>query len=403
MKILLVHNYYRAHTPSGENAVVDAEIEQLSEAGHNVSLFSRSNDEVESAPVRTLLSGSLLGAHNPFSVRALQRHLASFRPDVVHVHNTFPLLSPAVVPVARASGAAVVVTMHNYRLICAQGGFLRAGGICTRCLDSQSTWPAIKYGCYRGRAGSLPVAASIAYHRRVGTWRDVPHAVIALTEFQKRILATSGLPAERVHVKGNFASGAEPIPFAERDGDVVFVGRVSEEKGVHCLLDAWALLGLQAPRLRIVGGGEGLDSSRDYAAAAGLDDRVEFMGALPSHAAMKELARARLLVFPSLWYEPFGLSVVEAYARGVPVLASNLGSLPDLVQEYVTGSLFPPGDAQALAAKVAALCGDPGQLQQLSDGAYAAWCQQYAPDSNLARLEAIYAQAIAETAHHSAS
>lgn len=394
MKVLRVHNAYRRATPSGENTVFDAEGELLASAGHTVERFTRSNDEISQAPLRIAFESALLGTHNPVSTRALAQRLHAFSPDVVHVHNTFPLLSPAVLEVARRAGAAVVATLHNYRLVCMQGGYLREQHICTECLDQHSALPGVRHGCYRGRVGSLPVAATLAWHRRAGTWSREPHALIALTEFQKSMMQRAGLPAERLHVKGNFAAAATPMPFEHRDPVAVFVGRLSAEKGLHTLVDAWQLLGAEAPRLRIVGGGEGLKALRARIAAAGLESRIDLLGAQSHAQAMAEVSRARLLVFPSIWYEPFGMALVEAYARGVPVLASRLGSLPDLVPD-TAGVLFEPGDARALSQSVAALWRDPVRLQRLSEGAHRLWSERHAPAQHLDQLEHIYAAALA--------
>lgn len=390
MKILQVHNLYRAATPSGENAVFDSERALLEAAGHQVEQYTRSNDEVHDAPVATLLSASLFASHNPWSVAAFRRHATAFRPDVVHVHNTFPLLSPAILSAARDGGAAVVATLHNYRMICAQGGFLRSHRICTECLTRRSSWPCVVHGCYRGRVGSVPVAAAIGWHRRAQTWQQEPHALIVLTEFQKAKMMQAGFPEGRLHVKGNFTPAAEPVPWKDRDPTVVFLGRVSEEKGIRTLLDAWELLGSRAPKLSIIGAGEDLAGVQARVRSSSVSSKIELMGSLPHSEAMQVLARSCLLVFPSIWYEPFGLSVIEAYARAVPVLASRIGSLPDLVHEKRTGALFAPGDAGMLAERILGLWNEPGELERLALEAHHEWAIRHAPQANLARLEEIY-------------
>lgn len=394
MNILLVHNYYRAATPSGENIVFEAEAALLESAGHRVERFTRSNDEIADAPLSTVLTATLRMASNPRATAQLRRTLQRFQPDVVHFHNTFPLLSPALLAAAREYGAAVVATLHNYRTVCAQGGLLREGRICTECLDRRDVWPGLRHGCYQGRFKSLFATHSIAHHRRAGTWREVPHALIVLTEFQQGLMERSGIPAQGLRVKPNFTAATQPIPWSSRDDHVIFVGRLFKEKGVWTLLEAWRALGTRAPRLKIVGSGVASAAMQRRVVEWGLSQKVEFLGVVPHAQAMDELARARLLIFPSLWYEPFGMALIEAYARAVPVLASRLGSLPAIVHENQTGALFPPGDASALAQAVSKLLADPAELERLGANALVEWERNYCPERNLAQLEAIYRDAL---------
>jgi len=395
VKILLVHNYYRSGIPSGENTVFEAEARLLESGGHTLERYTCSNDEIASRPLRTALTAALLTTANPFQAAALRARIAAFRPDVVHFHNTFPLLSPALLPAARASGCAVVATLHNYRLICAQGGLFRDGRICLDCLEQRSPWPGLRHACYRGsHPATLPVARMISTHLRRQTWAEAADALIVLTDFQKGLMQRAGIPAERLQVKPNFAEAAAGLPWAEREDMAIYLGRICEEKGIWTLLQAWERLGAAAPRLRIIGGGEALPELQRRIAASGLSARVEAAGALPHAQAMQQLARARLLVYPSTWYEPFGMSIVEAYARGVPVLASRLGSLPDLVRAGVSGELFDAGDDAALAETVRALWQQPGRLQALAAGSLRCWQSDYGAQGNLARLETIYRLAI---------
>lgn len=390
MKILLVHNYYRSAIPSGENTVVEAETRLLKDAGHVVEMFTRSNDELGSAPIRTALTGALLTAHNPFMAAALRQRLQAFRPDVVHFHNTFPLLSPALLAVAREEGAAVVATLHNYRLFCAQGGLLRERRICTECLDRGHAWPAVRHACRSSRLATLPVASMIDHHLRRDTWNRAPHALIVLTEFQKTLMQRAGVRADLLQVKPNFAGSAPTVPWAARENAAVYLGRVCEEKGIWTLLAAWEQLGARAPLLKVIGAGPALEPLRARVAGSAVASRIRILGALPHAEATRELANARLLVYPSIWYEPFGMSIVEAYARAVPVLTSRLGSLPDLVREGRSGALFAAGDGAALAREVQRLWAEPGLLTALSVGALDRWQQHYRPETNLRRLEEIY-------------
>jgi glycosyltransferase involved in cell wall biosynthesis len=250
IKILLLHNFYRSASPSGENQVFEMERALLERRGHQVEVLTRHSDEIAGQGMRGAIKGAASTPWNPFSARELRKRIASFGPDVVHVHNTFSLLSPAVFPAAR--GTARVLTLHNYRLFCAAAIPMRDGRVCTDCLDQRSVLPALRFGCYRGsRVATVPMAASIALHRCRGTWNKDVEAFIALSEFQRHRFVDAGLPTERVHVKPNFYPGNPVmVPWRERADRVVFVGRLSAEKGVRTLLRAWAQWGERAPPLR---------------------------------------------------------------------------------------------------------------------------------------------------------
>jgi glycosyltransferase involved in cell wall biosynthesis len=398
IKILLLHNFYRSASPSGENQVFEMERALLERRGHRVEVSTRHSDEIAGQCIRGAIKGAASTPWNPFSARELRKRIASFGPDVVHVHNTFPLLSPAVFPAA--GGTARVLTLHNYRLFCAAAIPMRGGRICTDCLDQRSVFPALRFGCYRGsRVATVPLAASIALHRFRGTWNKDVEAFIALSEFQRQRVVDAGLPPERLHVKPNFYPGdPATVPWREREGRVVFVGRLSAEKGVRTLLRAWAMWGERAPPLRIVGDGE----LRGDLETLARDLPVEFVGQLGPDAAQAEIGRARLLVVPSEWFEGFPMVLREAFALGTPAAVSNIGPLPDLVREPESGCVFEPGDAESLLHTVRSAWENPALLERWGQGARAAFEAKYTEDANYAMLMEIYEQAIdrAERAIH---
>ena len=390
MRILLLHNFYRSGAPSGENQVFEMERALLERRGHVVEVFTRHSDEIGRQGLRGAIKGSASTPWNVFSARALRKRIAMFRPDIIHAHNTFPMLSPAVFTAAR--GTARVLTLHNYRLFCAAAIPMRDGRVCTDCLDRRSVLPALRYGCYRGsRVATVPLAASIALHRFRGTWTTDVEAFIALSDFQRQRFVEAGLPAERVHVKPNFYPGnPATTPWSERADRVVFVGRLSAEKGVTTLLNAWALWGDQAPPLRIVGDGELRQELEER--ARGLP--VEFVGQVSLEKAQAEIGQAKLLVLASEWYETFGLTVIEGFARGTPAAVSDLGPLPDLVREPESGCVFQPGDAEALLRAVRSAWKNPGLLQRWSRGARAAFEAKYTEYANYVMLMEVYEKAI---------
>lgn len=393
MRILLLHNFYRSASPSGENQVFEMERALLEERGHRVQVLTRHSDEIALQGIRGAIKSGASTPWNPFSVRKLRKRIAAFGPDVMHVHNTFPLISPAVFPAAH--GTARVLTLHNYRLFCAAAIPMRDGLVCTDCLDQRSVLPALCFGCYRGsRVATVALAASIALHRFRGTWNKDVEAFIALSEFQRKRFVDAGLPADRVHVKPNFYPG-DPVMvhWRERADRVVFVGRLSAEKGVRTLLRAWAQWGERAPALRIVGDGE----LRGELEALARDLPVEFVGQVSLEEARAEIGRARLLVLPSEWFETFGLVAIEGFARGTPAAVSNIGPLPGLVREPESGCVFEPGDAESLLHTVRSAWENPALLERWGRGARAAFEAKYTEDANYAMLMEIYEQAIERT------
>ncbi len=393
MKILLVHNFYGSSAPSGETTVLEVERALLERNGHEVTLFSRHSDEIREQGAWGAVKGAMSTPWNPFSAKALRRAVERFRPDVVHVHNTFPLLSPSIFS-AIGYRAARVLTLHNYRLYCPAAIPMRNGKVCTRCLDERRVWPALCHGCYRGsRLATLPLAVSVALHRALGTWQRHVDAFIALTSFQKELMIRAGLRAVRVHVKPNFFPGNPPVvPWQERRDAVVFAGRLSSEKGVECLVRAWRQWGRKAPELRILGDGPLAGRLRQM-----VGDRapVRFLGQLGAEEAQAEIGRARLLVLPSEWFEGFPMVVREAFALGTPVAVSNIGPLPSIVEEGRNGVVFEPGNAASLLETVRGVWGQPERLEALGRGARATFEARYTETVNYQQLMAIYEQAMA--------
>jgi glycosyltransferase involved in cell wall biosynthesis len=394
MKILLAHNFYGSSSPSGENQVVETEKALLESKGHEVKLFSRHSDTIRAKPVLGEIEGALVTPWNPFSYKAIGRVVDEFGPDVVHVHNTFPLLSPAIF-YAIGRKAARVLTLHNYRLFCAAAIPLRDGKVCTECLDTRSVWPAVKYSCYRAsKIATLPLAANISLHRRLATWKNQVEAFIALTDFQRNTMVDAGLPAERVAVKPNFYPGLpQTIPWTERSRQVVFVGRLGKEKGVDLLVEAWLAWGEDAPRLVLIGDGP-LKSQLMETVAKAAADNISFEGQVEPERACEWIARSRLLVLPSVCFEGFPMVLREAFAFGTPAAVSELGPLPELVGNGTVGVTFLPGNADNLRHVVASLWQDDLRLEKMSRAARTIFENKYTEDANYEQLMGIYNDAI---------
>lgn len=394
MKLLLTHNYYGSAAPSGENQVFEAERELLKQRGHAVGEFVRHSDTIRPKGAWGALQGALSTPWNPFAAAAAERAVAEHRPDVVHVHNTFPLLSPSIF-YGIGGKAARVLTLHNYRLFCPAAIPMRAGEVCTECMDRRSVWPAVRHGCYRNsRVATLPLAAKVALHRRLGTWTNQVDAFIALSAFQRERMTGAGLPAELVHVKPNFYPGDPAVvAWAERSQCVVFAGRLTAEKGVRALVQAWLAWGQSAPELRIVGDGD-LRGELERLAAQSLGVPIRFLGQLPAGAAQQEIARARLLVLPSECFEGFPMVVREAFAFGTPAAVSDIGPLPSIVRRGENGVTFKPADSQSLLEAVRAVWESKGELERLAEGARRSFKDLYSEEANYRMLMAIYEQAV---------
>ena len=386
LTVLLVHNVYQQ--PGGEDGVFEREGALLEERGHRVLRYVLHNDDVEG------LSRAALAARALWSREAyahVRRVVEAEGVDVVHVHNTLPLASPSVFHAAHDGGAATVHTLHNYRMVCPGNLLLRDGAICHDCVGRAFAAPAVRHRCYRGSAAATAaVAATTALHRAAGTWDRAVDRYVALSAFARRLFIEGGLPADRVVVKHNAPEGD---PVAGPGGDaVLFAGRLAKGKGIRVLLQAWAS-DPALPRLRIAGDGELADLVRDAAAA---DDRVEWLGWLDADKLAWKTAAAGLVVAPSTCYDGWPLVAVEAMGFGTPVVATDHGAFPEMIEDGVTGRLVPRGDAAALAAAVRDLTADPARLDAMREQTRARFAERFSRDVNYRQLRAIYDEAMAQ-------
>ena len=386
VKILLVHNYYQQ--TGGEDLVVADEARLLESRGHEVVRYTAHNDQVSSLSKLTLAQRTIW---NQKTCRELRSVIAQHRPQIVHVHNTLPLLSPSVYYAAGAERLPVVQTLHNYRLMCPAAVCFRSGHICTDCVGKPVAWPAIRHACYRGsRSASAAIAAMLSVHRLIGTWQHKMSVYIALTAWARDMFIEAGVPPDKLVVKPNFV---DPDPGAgSGSGDyAVFVGRLSAEKGIQTLLRAWRVVG---PQVRLLIIGEGPLASSVAAATHDLPSVTWLERRNPPEIA-SILRDAKFLVFPSECYETFGRVIVEAFATATPVIAAGHGAAAELVADGVTGFHFRPGDPSDLAAKVLHLNSHPPVRVQMRAAARKEFEDRYTADVNYRLLLAIYRQAIA--------
>ncbi|PIX97177.1 MAG: transferase [Hydrogenophilales bacterium CG_4_10_14_3_um_filter_63_21] len=384
MRVLIAHNAYQHR--GGEDSVVEAEMVLLRQHGHAVEIYSRHNDDIGALSISSLARRTFWSSR---TVEDVSRLIQAFQPDVIHSHNTFPLISPSLYWAAERAGVPVVQTLHNFRLMCLNALFLREGRVCEDCMG-HLPWRGVARACYRGsRAASAVLAGMLALHRELGTYRNKVARYIALNEFCRGKFIEGGLPAERVLVKPNFVDFAAPQP-APRAG-LLFVGRLSIEKGMATLAAAMALL--PDAQLRVAGDGP----------EAGLLDGmagVAKLGSLPGEAVRQEMSHAAVLVVPSIWYENFPRTLVEAFACGLPVIASRIGALAELVRDGETGLLFEPGNPRDLADKMAWALAHPELTAAMGRNARAQYETEFSAEVNYRRLMEIYQEAIDEVKSH---
>jgi glycosyltransferase involved in cell wall biosynthesis len=377
LRVLRVHNFYREQ--GGEDSVFEAEERLLRRAGHSIVRYQDDNDRIANASLTT----GLQTIWSQPSYRSLDTISRTNRLDVAHLHNTFPLVSPSAYYALRRHDVPVIQTLHNYRLLCPGATFYRNGKVCEECLNG-SLAAALRHGCYRNsRAATAAVAAMLVGHRGFGTWQRMVDVYIALSEFARGKYIEGGLPEDRIVVKSNFID-VDPGP-GRTDGDhALFVGRVSEEKGVRTLLHAWSRL--PNTRLRVIGRGP----MEDRQVAAG----IEWTGSQPHNQVIEEMRAAKVLIVPSNCYESAPMVIVEAFATGLPVIASNLGAMAGMIRHRDTGLLFRPGDAEDLAAKVRWAFDHPEELAAMPVAARREFEEKYTAERNYKMLMEIYDLAI---------
>jgi glycosyltransferase involved in cell wall biosynthesis len=385
LTILAVHNRYRYR--GGEDLLFDAECALLEERGHRVIRYVEDNARIASMGAARLLSATLW---NRQAYRELRALIAQERPSLVHFHNTFPLLSTAALAAARDAGVPVVETLHNFRLVCVNGLLLRRGSPCEKCVGRRLPWPGVWHACYRrSRAASLWAALSLAARRLMGPWHDGVEAYIVVSRFARTVFQRAGLPERKLMLKPNFVH-PDPGLGDGSGGYALYAGRLSEEKGVLVLVEAWKKLG---GRTKLVIAGEGPLADRLREMASG--HPIELVGARPRAEVFELLRRAAFLVAPSLCYEGCPLVVLEAFAAGTPVVASDRGGLAELVIPGQTGWLAPAGDAEALAAVLDAALTQSGLRTEMRRLARRQYEENYTAEANYRRLVEIYHRAAA--------
>lgn len=393
LRVLVVHNRYRSEQPSGEDNVVDQEVALLRDAGHQVDRFERRSDDIADMTLARKALVPLRVPWNPAARSALAERLRRERPDVVHVHNTFPLLSPSVLDACRDAAVPVVATLHNYLQVCPSGTLYRDGATCTACVGKLPL-PALRHGCYRGSsAATVPLVLNLLANRN--RWWSTVSRFFCISDAQRRTLIANGMPAELLTVKYNFVEDTTLRRTAPGE-HLLYLGRLTEEKGVRLLMAAWDRVaragGLGVP-LVIAGAGPLADEVTEWSRSR---SDVRFVGMQDKPSSRALVSRAVAVIVPSQWLETFGLVVVEAMAAGVPAVAAGHSSLAELVQDGVTGLTHTPKDATSLAVALGQIVRAPSSLGQAARARYE---REFTPSVGLANLVAQYQRVIEESRH----
>ncbi len=389
MNVLMVHNRYR-HA-GGEDEVVLRESELLRSSGHEVQEYTRHNGEIIEDGILSKAKMAMQTLWAWDSVSRLRSLLRRKKADVAHFHNTFPLISPAAYYACQQEGIPVVQSLHNPRLICPAATLHREGTACEECVERVVPWPGVAHACYHNsHLQTAVVSGMLAGHRILGTWRDQVNAYIVFTEFFRQKFIRGGLPREKIFVKPHFL-GTDP-GMKQNIGDyALFLGRLAPGKGVRTLLEAFELLQNTIP-LHIVGDGP-LRAELEAQKGRECLSSVSFHGWLPQEQTLEIMRGARFLIFPSEWSETFGLTIIEAFGSGVPVIASRLGAVTEVLEEGKTGLHFAPGDHKDLASKVHWAWTHVRQMEVMSRAARAEYESKYTAERNYRLLMEIYSRA----------
>ncbi|NMP09365.1 glycosyltransferase family 4 protein [Paenibacillus polymyxa] len=390
-KVLIIHNFYQQS--GGEDKVVEQESAMLRSRGIETEHYYVHNDSIQSKGLANMAKLAVEAAWSFPEFKRIKELLLRVKPDVVHVHNFFPVISPSVYHACERLGVPVVQTLHNYRLICPAATFMRGNEVCEKCLHG-TLLHSIRHGCYRGsQLQTIPVAAMIKFNELIGTWQHKVSRYIALTEFARDKFAESGIPLDRIAVKPNFIHHQTvKAKYDPNDRYLLFVGRISAEKGVRNLLQAWSQLDDRGG-LRLVIIGDGPEKA-ELAAAYSQED-IRFLGKQDGDTVLDCMSRAMYVMVPSIWYEGFPMTIVESYSVGTPVLCSRIGALEEIVEDGVTGFHFQHDDLENIKTVIrrAVAYENYAAMRQKVAENYAA---HYTEEVNVKQLLAIYSEAMEE-------
>jgi len=380
MRILAVHNRYQIS--GGEDICHQTEVELLRRYGHIVDEYVEDNARVHRLGRLRTAFRTIWSIEDYKNIKTILKNTDY---DGLIVQNFFPLISPSVFYAANQCHVPVIQVIHNYRLACLNATFLRDGRVCEACLGKKVPWKGIFHGCYRkSRAGSLAVALMLVIHRILGTWNQKVNQYLALSDFGREKLIANGIPPEKIAVRPNTLS-LEIQPGDGSGNFALFVGRLSPEKGIETLMAAWE--GMEdSYRLILIGDGELREDVEERSRKSG---NIEICGFQPNSVTIEWMRRAKFLVLPSIWYEGMPRAVIEAFAAGTPVIASEIGAMKDMIQNGINGFLFEPGNAKRLTELAKALFQNEDLRRKMRIGARNSFNEKYSPECVYQKTENI--------------
>jgi len=387
MKILLIHNQYQHR--GGEDTVFESEQKLLSKMGETVDTLLFNNDNIDST-INKIKFG-LYSFYNPSSSSLLEEKINSFNPDIVHIHNFFPIASPSIFYVANKKNIPVVMTLHNYRLICPNAMFFREGRVCENCISKSFSLDGVMYGCYRdSKLQTLFLATMTWLHKKNGTWKNRIDKYIALTDFAKNKFLNSSLNLNdfKIEIKPNFVVdyGFE----LEKEEYCLFVGRLSKEKGIDILLNAFQN---SSRKLQIIGSGPMLETVEEYSKKY---DNIEYLGFQSIDFIIGKLKKAKALIFTSIWFEGMPMTILESFSTGTPVICGDIGGPAEIVANEINGLVYKAGDSLKLQEKIEKLYTQPELYTTLSQNARMEFEEKYSEEKNYIQLVNIYKKVIDE-------
>jgi glycosyltransferase involved in cell wall biosynthesis len=384
IKILVAHNRYQQ--AGGEDSVVAEEVRMLEQRGHIVHQYSVDNDDIIGAWRKTVTAVRSFYSRTTF--QEISNLFASFQPDILHVHNFFPNISPAILFAANKYRVPVVQTLHNYRLLCASATFFREDRPCEDCVSSGSFLPGVMHACYRGsRVGSAAVGASTFVHTALGTWSNRVDRYISLTQFAAQKFGQQRIPAEKIRVKPNFAP--DRGRGTGKGGFALYVGRLSSEKGIKTILAADNVGKLPIP-IHIVGDGPLRHDVERACSRPG--SQLIYLGKMQRPQVVEQMQKAVVLLVPSVCYEGFPMAIVEGFSFGLPVIVSRIGGLPEIVKDGHSGLLFEPGDPSALLEALCKFVSGANRIECMREAAREQFDDHYTEQKNYGILMDIYGE-----------
>lgn len=387
-KVLMAHNYYQV--PGGEDTVFHNEVNMLEKNGHKVIKYTRYNDEIKGG----VLSKLKLGIDTIFSLKTykeVKKLIDENDIDVVHVHNTLPLISPSIYYAARAKKVPVVQTIHNFRLLCPGATFTRNGEICEDCV-SKGLEQSLKHKCYRGSlAQTFIMYAMLKFHRIIGTYNKINY--ITLTEFNKNKLSSLVKDENKIRVKPNFVEKNDKVERVLEDY-FVYIGRLDEIKGINFLVEAWTEIDKNID-LYVIGTGPEEKKVKNFIEENNITN-IKLLGFMKREEAFKIIQKSRAIIVPSKWYEGFPMTIAESFSLGVPVIGSNIGNIESIIDDRTSGLLFEMDNKKSLKKIVENTFYNKEESKLLGENAYKAFKEKYTDIENYKNLKEIYIELVGE-------